>query len=261
MSKDKKVRLDLDELKKSLEGLDFEEKEIQEILEKAEAENLLADEQEAIEKGEKAGKGVTDNEVADPKDMDQKEMEKAYENIMSKKAEVEKSISEYCDKFGNVPGFKKPTDFFTSKSLDVDIEKGFSTQNTMFEKAFAGVEELRLTVMKQVEINKGISDSLSEINKTVNEIASAPNPLKGLFGSYHNRVVEKGEGKDNDANVISLRDRQTTLDTFEKSLDKIQNEEDKNAVRSLISTFTISKSVNERALNIVKKAMNVEFEK
>lgn len=261
MSKDNKSRLDLDELRKSLQELEFSETEIQEVLEKAEAENKLLDDDDSITKGCDAEKGkVTDKDVADPAELEKEEMKKAYDEIMYKKTDLDKSISDYCDKFGNVPGFTKPDDFFTSKSLDVNIEKGFTAQNDLFEKAFAGVEALKITVMEQVEINKGITDSLNKIQKSVEEIANTPNPLKGLFGSYQNKVVEKG-GKDGDVDVISLRDRGAAINAFEKSLDKIENEEDKNAVRSLISTFTINKTVNDKALNIVKKALKVDFEK
>ena len=250
----KKQRLDLDELKKSLEELEFSPEEIQEVLEKAEKDN------QSIEKGmDDEGKGdASDKDVADPKELEKEKMEKAYSDICMKSEELKKSISEYQDKFGNVPGFKTPTDFFTEKSLDADIEKGFQNQSDLIEKAFAGKFDL---IEKSFEkMTDGISLKLDEIQKGVTEIASAPNPLKGLFGNYHNKVVEKGvngEGTD----VINLRDRRAALNAFEKSLDKINDEEDKNAVRDLISDFTISKVTNDKALNIVKKALNIDFEK
>ncbi len=238
------------ELKKSLVELDFSEEEIASIIEKAEKDGKLEE--------------VSDDKVVDkPDDYDGDDMKKSYDKVMSAKAEFDKSMSEFLDKFGKVPGFEKPTNS-VDKSVNEDINKSMIND---FEKSFGdkfGLIEKSLTdfFSNQGEINEKLSKSLDKLSEDVQAIAEAPNPLKGIFGSYKNSVIEKGIKTDEDGKAVySLKDKPAVIDSFEKSLDKIENEKDKQVVRDMISSYTISGKVSETGLNIVKKALDIDFEK
>jgi len=254
MSEEKDL-LKKDELTKSLQELDFSEEEINTIIEKAEEEGKLVSDDEVVEK---------------PEDYDKEEMKKAYDKVMSMKDDLDKSMSAFLDKYGSVPGFTKPTSDVAKKSEKEDIEKSEKVEE--LEKSFS--DELQKsfdtrfdTIQKsfdtQNEINERIIKSLEKVEGLVQEVAEAPNPLKGLFGSYRDSLLEKGEKTNEDGQkVLSLqRDKAEVVDAFEKAIDKVEDERDKSLIRDMISTYTISKSVGPTGLDIVKKALNIDFEK
>lgn len=248
-----------DEFIKSLTDLEFSPEEITEIVEKAEKEGKFAPkDDEPVEKPEDYKEEKAEKEEPEEKE-DKDEMKKAYDKIMSMKDELDKSMTDFLDKFGKVPGLPTPTEF-VKKSEDNDIEKSFDSKFDVIEKAFSGkFDEISKAFTEQAEVNSEILKSLKSMNDTVNAIAETPNPYKGLFGSYRNSVIEKG-GK-GDENVVSLRDKNEVISTFEKAIDRVENEKDKNAIRDMISTFTISGLTNPTGLDIVKKALNIDFEK
>jgi len=257
--------LNKDELTKSLQDFDFSEEEIASILEKAEKEGKLE---------------VRDKEVVDDSgEYDKEEMKKAYDGVMKAKAEFDKSMSDFLDKFGNVPGLKTPDDF-TKKSEDDELEKAEDfeiekadedelekAEEDFIQKAFGekvdGIEKSISSYFEnQNKVNEELMKSLTKLNEDVTAIAETPNPLKSLLGSYGNLVIEKGiKMKDDGTEVYNLRNKSGVTEAFEKSLDKIDNEKDKQVVRDMISTYTISGVTSETGLNIVKKALNIDFEK
>lgn len=259
---DKKDLINKEELIKSLTDLDFSEAEISEIVEKAEQDGKLAP----------ADDKVVDkpDEYKEEKDEDKEEVKKAYDKIMSMKDELDKSMADFLDKYGKVPGFSKPTDVSTEKAEKIEIEKAekdelekaekdsiekaFGEKFSVIEKAF----ESRFDAQQLV--NDQLLKSLAGIQETVQAIAETPNPYKGLFGSYGNAIIEKG-GKDGEETVISLKDKSTATRTFEKAVKLLDNEADRQIVNNMISSYTISGLTNETGLNIVKKALKVDFEK
>lgn len=241
---------DKDELIKSLEGL-FTEEEIQALIEKAEIEGKFEDkDDDDDEKEKKDGDDKTVDEEA------QENMKKAYDEIMSKKSELDKSIDAFCDKFGNVPGFTKPTDFFVKKSEETDIEK---SEKVDIEKAFdSKFDEIQKSFDNQLKEIDELKKSMEVLVEDVKKFAEAPNPLKSLMGKY--QFIEKGDKDDKD-NLSLSKDKSKVIDLFVKSLDKIEDIEDQGLVRNMISDYTISNKTNTTGLNIVKKAMNIDFEK
>lgn len=240
--------LNKDELVKSLRDLEFSEEEINSI----------------VEKGEKEGKFLQGDDKKNDDDdaktvdqLDQEEMKKAYDAVMAAKTQVEKAMEDFLNRFGNVPGFTAPADFVKkgeedelNKSEVIDIEKAFGDR---FDSIMKGFET-------QNELNSNILKSISEIKESVEAIAQTPNPLKGLFGNYN--FIEKGEKfNDDGVQVVNLRNKDAAIDKFEKAIDKVENENDKQVIRDLISDFTISGVTNQKGLNIVKKALNIDFEK
>ena len=267
---EEKDKLNKDELVKSLQDLEFTQEEIDTIISKAEKDGKIASgDDEVVEK---------------PEDYDKEEMKKAYDKVMSMKDELDKSMTDFLDKYGSVPGFTKPTDDVAKKSVEADIEKSEEKEEKKEEvieksmetegnddlmKSFdSKFEDIQKSFVDKFEeqgkINEQILKSLTEVSATVKEIAETPNPMKGLFGSYKDLLLEKGGDKTNEdgQKVYSLsKDKSSVVDAFEKAIDKVENEKDKSLIRDMISTYTINKSVNDTGLNIVKKALNIDFEK
>lgn len=250
-------KLNKDELIKSLQDLEFSEEEISDIVSKAEKEDKLSKEDEKPVTDPKEYEGDDDKKEEDTEE-DKDDMKKAYDKIMSMKEDIDKSMTAFLDKFGKVPGLTTPTDF-VKKSEEVEIEKSLDSKPDVIEKAFGDkFTEISKAFSEQAEVNSEILKSLKEMHSTVNAIAETPNPYKGLFGSYRNSIIEKG-GKDE--NVVSLRDKNEVIDAFEKAINKVSDEKDKNLIRDMISTFTISGITSPTGLDIVKKALNIDFEK
>ena len=234
---------DKDDLRKSLEGL-FTEEEILALIEKAEVEGKFDDD-----------KTIDEEDQEKPKEEDVK---KAYDEIMAKKTELDKSIEVFFDKFGNIPGFTKPEDPFKSKAIENDIEKA---EVNDIEKAFGSkFDEIQKSFESQSNLIDEIKKSMETLSEDVKKVAEAPNPFKSLMGKY--QFIEKGD-KDGDGkdNLSLSKDKSKVIDLFVKSLDKIENEEDQGLVRNMISDYTISNKTNTTGLNIVKKAMDIDFEK
>lgn len=244
---------EIEDLRKALTDLNFSQEEIDGMISKAEKENELED-----EKSEEDKKTVDQEEQEEGKE---DEMKKAYNKVMDMKTELDKAIDVFFDKFGNIPGFTKPDDPFKTKSLEndiekaevVDIQKSFDSIqksfNNVIEKAFASQN----TVID--ELKKSIEDIKGDVAK----VAEAPNPLKSLLGRYN--YIEKGEREDGKKALSLSGERYKVLEVFEKSLSKIENEEDQSVVRNMISDFTIAKKTNKTGLDIVSKAMEIDFEK
>lgn len=249
---------DKDDLIKALTDTGFSQEEIDGLIAKAEADGKFE------EKEEKDEKTVDEQEQEKGKegmDDDRDEMKKAYDKVMDMKSELDKAMDSFFDKFGSVPGFTKPEDPFKSKSIEtdiekaevVDIQKSFDTIQKgftdMIEKAFAD----------QSTIIDDLKKSLGEVKDDIKKVAEAPNPFKSLTAKY--QFIEKGENADGKQSLSLARNKHKVIDTFVKSLDKIENEEDQNVVRNMISDFTIANKTNEAGLNIVSKAMEIDFEK
>lgn len=251
-------KIDKDELRKSLLDFDFTPEEVELMIEKAEKDGQLEDKKEddtTIDEDAQDKKKEDETEKGCDDEMDVK---KAYDKIMSMKADLDKSIEVFYDKFGNAPGFTIPTDFFTKKAVENDIEK---SEVVDIEKAFGDkFNELQKGFNDQNSAIDEIRKSLVEVSETVNKIAQAPNPFKSLMGKY--QFLEKGEKFDeNGKQVINLKDKDATIETFSKAIDKIEDEADQNVVRNMLSDYTISRKTSPAGLNIVKKALSVEFEK
>lgn len=230
---------EIDELRKSLKDLEFSDEEIEAMVEKAE--------QAEIEKAEKIED--EDEEEVDESDekeeVDEDEMKKAMDTIKSMKTELDKAMDSFLDRFGKVPGFTTPNFDVKNKSIETDIEKSF-------HKSFEA----------QTEVNSEIRKSLDELKGMVEKIAEAPNPLKSLFGDYQRNVIEKGEKFDDEGKqIVSLNNKKAVQDTLLKSLDVVKEADHIQLIRDEISNFTVTNKLNPKTLNIVKKALNVEFEK
>lgn len=245
--------LNKDELVKSLQDLDFSQEEIASIIEKGEKEGKFeVKEKEDDEK-------TIDEEVAEKAPEDKEDMKKAYNEIMSAKSSLEKAMESFLNKFGSVPGLTTPTDF-VKKSEEVEIEK---SEVNDFEKAFGDKFD---TILKgfdnQTKFNEEIQKSMADMKNTVQAIAETPNPLKAFFSNYKSSVIEKGMREDeNGKTVINLGNKEAVNEQFAKSIDKIENEQDKQTVRDLISAYNISGYTPAKGLDIVKKALNIDFEK
>ena len=253
-------KFDKDELIKSLEDLSFSQEEIDSIVEKAEKEGKFAppagskapdDDDETID--EKAVKKLDGKE--------KEEMQKSCDKIVKMKDELDKSMSAFLDKYGSAPGIPTPTtDLEKVKSEKLDIEK---SEVNSFEKAFGSkFETIEKGLEAQTKINEEFLKSLQGISATVNAIAEAPNPFKSILGNYKGSLLEKGEKVGEDGKrVISLKNKEYALNEFQKAVDKVENEDDKQIVRNMISDFTIANKVSEIGINIVKKALNIDIEK
>ena len=245
---------EIEDLKKALTDLDFSPEEIDSMISKAEKDEEVKDE-----------KSEEDKETIDQKNQDageeKDEMKKAFDKVKDMKTELDKAMDSFFDKYGSVPGFTKPEDPFCMKSVENDIEK---SEKEDIQKSFDTIQKgfsdlIEKAFADQNTVIDELKKSISDIKEDVAKVAEAPNPLKSLLGKYN--YIEKGE-KDNDRKSISLStDRYKALEVFEKSLSKIENEEDQNVVRNMISDFTIAKKTNQTGLNIVSKAMEIEFEK
>ena len=252
-------KMDKDDLIKSLQDLEFSQAEIDDIVSKAEKEDKF----ESKEPKEKPEDEKTIDEEAEDKAVaeNDNDMKKSYDKIMSMKGDLDKSMTDFLNKYGNAPGIKTPdTDIEKVKAIEVDIEK---SEVNSFEKAFGDkFDSIQKSLESQSTLNEEIVKSLQKMNETVNAIAEAPNPLKGIFGNYRGNLLEKGEKLDQDGRkVISLRNKDAALEEFQKAIDKVDNEQDKQIVRNLISDFNIANKTNQTGLNIVKKALNIDIEK
>jgi len=267
MTQNNEAKLDRDELIKSLQSFDFSPEDIEEIVKAADEKGQLITIEDVpeIEKGMDGEEGEKKKEE-DEETIDEADMKKAYDDIMKKKEELDKSMESFMDKFGNLPVGGKPTgepNAVTAKSVEPDIEKGLETiKESDFEKSFGDkFEQIEKSFADQNLMNSKIMEQLGEISKSVEQIAVTPNPLKSLLGDYGNKLINKSadaEGK----SVYSLsREKNAILDQLEKSLDSITNERDKQIIRDSISTFNISGYIPEAGKHIVSKALNIDFEK
>lgn len=254
MSENKKDLLNKDELVKSLQDLDFSTEEITAIIEKGEKEGNFEPEEDEDDE-------TVDEAAADKagKDVDKDEVKKAYDKIVSMKDEIDKAMGTFLDMFGKVPGLTTPKEF-VKKSEEDTLEK---SEVNDFEKAFGDKFD---TIIKgfenQTKINQDLSKSVSEIGKTVEAIATTDKMYKSVFGNYKGAIIEKGERTDDDGKTVyNLGNKDVVNDQFAKAMDKIENEQDKQVVRDLISTYNISGYTNPRGLDIVKKALQIDFEK
>lgn len=252
--------LNKDELEKSLRDLDFTPEEITSIIEKAEKEGKFQPKEEEKKEDEKtideedAAKGGEETE----KGYDADEMKKAYGDVMAAKSAFDSTIAKFLDKFGSVPGFTPPADFM-KKSEETTIEK---SEVNDFEKAFGDkFDQILKGFQTQTEVNNQLQKSIQEVSIAVEQIATAPNPLKGLFGNYRGNVIEKGEREEDGKTIYSLGNKELVTEQFEKAIDKVENEGDKQVIRDMISSYTISNNISPKGLNIVKKALNIDFEK
>jgi hypothetical protein len=248
--------LDKEDLRKSL--LDFfTEDEADEMLEKAEKEGKFE-----VKDDESGDKTPEDEETVDQKAVKEgvkdDEVKKAYDKIMSAKADLDKSMTDFLDKFGSMPGVKTPDSDFTEKSEEDTLEK---SEVNDFEKAFGSkFDSIEKGFETQNKVNEKILKSIQGLSHTVNQIAETPNPFKALTKSYG--FIEKGE-KTNEGGqkVVNLNNKEVVISEIEKSLDKIENEQDNQLVRNMLSDYSISNKLNPTGLNIVKKALNIDFEK
>jgi len=231
---------EVDDLRKSLKDLEYTDQEIDDMIN---AQIQKSEDKEEEEKEEA--------EEDDDTPVDADEMKKAYDDIKKMKSDMDKAMGSFLDRFGKVPGFTTPTFDVKNKAMEDDIQKSFDSKFIDISKSFEA----------QTQVNESILKSLEAVQATVNKIAEAPNPLKGIFGDYSRSVIEKGESFNKDGKqVISLKDKKGVQDVLIKSLDVVQ-EDQKQKIRDEISNFTVTNKLDPRSLNIVSKAMNVEFEK
>ena len=245
---------DRDELIKSLQELEFSEEEIAIVIEKAEKDGKFVKDDEPVDDPE-------EYDEPEEKEKDDEEVKKAYDKIMSMKDELDKSMTAFLDKYGNVPNLKKPTSSVEAiKSEKTDIEKA---EVVDIEKAFGDrFDTIIKSFESQSKFNDELQKSIGDLKEEVEKIANTPNPFKGLFGSYKNSIIEKGEKTNEEGQpVYSLKDKSAVTEVFEKAIDKVSDEKDKSLIRNMISDYTISNKTNDTGLNIVKKALNIDFEK
>ena len=249
-----KDKMDRDDLIKSLQELDFSEAEIDDIVSKAEKDDKFAPK-------EKEDDDKSIDEEAQEKVVDKDDMKKSFDKVMAMKADLDKSMEDFLNKYGNAPGIKTPdTDLEKVKAIDEDILK--SEINTL-EKSFSSrLDEIQKSFTGQNEINNELLKSIQKVNETVNMIAETPNPFKGVFGNYKGNILEKGEKfNEGGKRVVSLRNKELATDEFQKAIDKVEDENDKQTIRDMISDYTISNKTSTTGLNIVKKALDIDFEK
>lgn len=244
--------LDKDELRKSLLEF-FTPEEAEAMIVKAEKDGKFGSDNEDDDSGKPADDKTIDQEAAE-KAGEGDDVKKAYDQIMSLKSELDKSISKFFDMFGNMPGVKTPDSDMTKKSIDNDIEKGLDNEITKsFDSIMKGFD-------KQNEINQEIIKSISDVAKTVNQIAQAPNPMKSIMGQYG--FIEKSEKTNEEGKkVISVRNKTAVQSEISKAMDKITDEGEQQVLRNMLSDFTISNRLNPEGLDIVKKALDIDFEK
>lgn len=242
---------EIEDLRKSLKDLEFSKEEVEEMVNKAINLDISKSEDEGDE--EEEGKEKESDESEEEEEVEENEMKKAFDDIKKMKSELDKAMDTFLDRFGNVPGFTKPDFDIKNKGIDNDIEKGFGSEKlNMIEKSFE----------KQEEVNETILKSLDALKESVSQIANAPNPLKSLLGDYSGSIIQKGERTDeNGKSIINVSNKKAVQDVLIKSLDVIKEEDHKQLVRDEISNFTVVNRLNPKTLNIVSKAMNVEFEK
>lgn len=254
---------DKEDLIKSLQELEFTPEEIDNIIIKAEKENKFeaetddkGKEKEGEEGKEKEDKTV-DEEAAE-KAGDKEEMQKAIDKIVSLKNEIDKSMTNFLNMFGNIPGVITPTDF-TKKGLEDEFNK---SEKDFFEKAFGDkFNVIEKGLEDQNKINQEFLKSLQNIHETVNAIAQAPNPYKSVMGNYRNNLLEKGEKSENGKKIISLSNKPLVEGILEKAINTVDNEQDKQIIRDTLSDYSIANKLRPEGFNIVKKALDIDFEK
>lgn len=263
--------LNKDELVKSLQDLDFSQEEITAIIEKGDKEGKFEPKDDEKEEKKEVKDDETIDEAAAAKAEDKDEVKKAYDKICSMKADIDKAMGDFLNMFGKVPGFTTPTEF-VKKAVEDELEvkekelvgelitKSFGDD---FEKAFGDrFDTILKGFEKQTEINDELKKSLGDISETVEKIASTDKMFKSVLGNYNRNIVEKGEKVGEDGKpIFNLGNKTAVNEQFAKSMDKIEDESDKQVVRDLISTFNISGITSDKGLNIVKKALNIDFEK
>lgn len=248
--------LNKDELIKSLQEFDFTQEEIDSFIQKAEKDGKFEPKSKEEEENEKT---VDEEKVEKVEDKD--EMKKAFDKIMDMKTEIDKSMTEFLDKFGRVPGMPTPTDF-TKKSEEDELNKA---EKEDIQKAFVGkFDEISKSIENRFEsqtrVNEEIVKSLKEMSETVNAIAEAPNPFKGIRNSYN--FIEKSEKTDeNGKKVVSLRNKEQVEKLIEKAIDKTEDSIDKKELRDTLSDYSIAGKIRPAGFDIVKKALEIEFEK
>lgn len=243
---------EIEDLRKALTDLDFSQEEIESMISKAEKEEEIKD-----EKSEEDKKTVDQENQEDSEE----EVKKAFSKVMDMKTELDKAMDSFFDKYGSVPGFSKPEDPFCMKAIENDIEKA---EVVDFQKSFDTIQKgftdmIEKAFSEQSVVIDDLKKSLDTVKEDIKKVAEAPNPFKSLTGRY--QFLEKGEKEDGKQSLSLARNKHKVIDTFVKSLDKIENEEDQNVVRNMISDFTIANKTNEAGLNIVSKAMEIDFEK
>lgn len=256
--------LNKEDLIKSLQDTEaFSEEEINEIVEKAEKEGKFTPVKD-IEVVDKPSDYKADKEKKKEEDPeDDNDMKKAYGEICSMKQNLDKAMSDfnskYSNKYGSIPGIPTPTgDPVVVKSLENEL--GVDS----IQKAFGDkIDSISKAIEDQQKLNIEITKSLDLINKSVGEIANAPNPFKGLFGNYNGNVLEKADKFNEEGKkVLSLsRNKNDVNNAFEKAIDVVKDESDKKIVRDMISTYAISGITSRDGLNIVSKALDIDFEK
>ena len=244
--------IDKDELRKSLTELEFSDAEIKDILQKAEKDEKDDETVDEIAAKDAEGKETKVSETDD--------MKKAYEDILNKKKDIDKSMTDFLNKYGNAPGIKTPdTDLEKVKAENYELNK---SEVNGFEKAFGSkFESIEKGFSEQSKINEEIMKSLQGITTTVQAIADAPNPLKSLLGNYNRNILEKGEKTNKDGKrVLSYtQNKEAVLDEFAKAVDKVENEDDKQKIRNMISTLSISNRVSAEGIDIVNKALDIDI--
>lgn len=254
--------MDKDELIKALQELEIGQSEIDEIILKAEKDGKFKIEDK--KEDEKTIDEVAADQAENKEDApDKDDMKKAFDKIMSAKADIDKSMNDFLNKYGNAPGIKTPdTDIETVKSEKEDIQK---SEVNDFEKAFGN---LQATIEKsfndrfetQTKVNEELVKSLQNINQTVEKIAQTPLTYKSMF-DYNKSILEKGEKDSNGKTIVSLRDKESVIDYMEKSIDKVDNEKDKQLIRDNISNYSIANKISPEGIQIVSKAMNIDIVK
>lgn len=174
------------------------------------------------------------------------------------KCDLDKAMTDFLDKFGSMPGVKTPDSDFTKKAEEDQLNKSIEND---FEKSFGSrFDDIQKGFESQNKINEEIVKSLQNLTTTVNQIAETPNPLKSILGKYG--FIEKGE-KTNELGkkVVNLKNKEAVQNEISKAMDKVENEDDKQVLRDMLSDYTISNKTNPLGLDIVKKALDIDFEK
>ncbi len=133
-------KMNLDELRKSLEDLDFSPEEIDAIIEKAEKEADTIEKEVDVDEEEK--------------EQETEEQEEDEEEETEEEEEVEKSIQP-------------------------DILKSLRASNNRIMKSLTRRLSTQMNEELE-EFKKGIRDDLSEIKKSLNKIGSTPMPRRGI---------------------------------------------------------------------------------
>jgi len=252
------ANVDLEELEKALrsygvgEDAAYTEDEIQDILTKAKADMPVEDPGEYEEKPEDGG----EKEEKEEKEDDELVKKAMTEKIDDLKEQLKKAVTEFEDKYGKLPETSTPSACLT-KSLDVDF------LSADFEKSLdSRIQTLDESLQARLqEISKSFEDSLSEIRKTVDEIADAPIMMKGLTHNYN--FIEKGGERvdENGKRHVSLRNRKHVEEVFTKAIESDMSDSDRKILSDEFSSFYISKKAPSlEALDIVKKAIDIEFD-